>query len=129
MSTHCLIASSVSKRSIYCHFDGYPEGVGRTLKEHYSDSEKIEKLMELGDISILGEDVDPADDNSHPPDGKNTIAYRRDRKETETQARSFNDEKNLYDQAKNYVEYIYLWNGKEWIFNSVCDSEFFSVLT
>ena len=41
-------------KSIYCHWDGYPEGVGKTLKEHYNSPEKIEELLELGDISSLG---------------------------------------------------------------------------
>lgn len=41
-------------KSIYCHWDGYPDGVGKTLKEHYNSPEKIEELLELGDISSLG---------------------------------------------------------------------------
>jgi len=42
-------------RSIYCHFDGYPEGVGETLRKHYNTPEKINELLDLGDISTLGE--------------------------------------------------------------------------
>lgn len=41
-------------KSIYCHWDGYPEGVGETLEKHYQDPKKIEELLELGDISSLG---------------------------------------------------------------------------
>ena len=40
--------------SIYCHHDGYLEGVGKILVNHYKAEEKIRKLMELGDISSLG---------------------------------------------------------------------------
>jgi hypothetical protein len=54
--------------SIYCHFDGYLEGVGKKLFEHY-DREKTEKLIELGDISALEESTE------------NIIAYCRDRGE------------------------------------------------
>lgn len=54
--------------SIYCHFDGYLSGVGKKLFNHY-DREKTEKLIELGDISVLGEST------------LNTIAYHRDRGE------------------------------------------------
>jgi hypothetical protein len=54
--------------SIYCHFDGYVEGVGKTLFNHY-DQEKLEKLLELGDISSLGESTE------------DTVAYCRDRGE------------------------------------------------
>lgn len=45
-------------RSIYCHFDGYPEGVGKELMEHYTDPKKINELLDLGDISSLGEEYD-----------------------------------------------------------------------
>lgn len=40
--------------SIYCHFDGYPEGVGQTLLDHWTSEEKINELMALGDLSALG---------------------------------------------------------------------------
>lgn len=115
MSTNSLIASSVTKRVIYCNFDGYPEGVGRTLKDHYNDPEKIEKLMDLGDISALGSDIE-----------EYTIVHGRDRKETGTQARSFNNENDLYNRSD--IEYIYLWNGQEWTYSNVFESKSFSVL-
>ena len=51
--------------SIYCHFDGYVDSVGKKLFEHY-DQEKLEKLLELGDISSLGEST------------IDTVAYCRD---------------------------------------------------
>ena len=40
--------------SIYCHHDGYPEGVGEVLLNHYKDETKIRKLLELGDMSSIG---------------------------------------------------------------------------
>jgi hypothetical protein len=43
--------------AIYCHWDGYVDGVGKTLFENY-DREKLEQLIELGDISSLGETLD-----------------------------------------------------------------------
>ena len=42
--------------AVYCHFDGYPTGVGsvgRTLEEHYINSDIINKLISLGDMSCL----------------------------------------------------------------------------
>jgi hypothetical protein len=44
--------------AIYCHWDGYPEYNGKILKEHYSDRNKLQQLLELGDISSLKEDLD-----------------------------------------------------------------------
>lgn len=45
-------------RVIYCHWDGYPEGVGATLAEHYTESAKIDALLNLGDLSTLGDTVE-----------------------------------------------------------------------
>jgi hypothetical protein len=53
-----------SVSSIYCHFDGYPEGVGTTLNEHYSNRQKLNMLINLGDISIFGENVSTMDEHS-----------------------------------------------------------------
>jgi hypothetical protein len=43
--------------SVYCHFDGYPGGVGKTLHEHWTDVSNIDELLRLGDLSALGEEV------------------------------------------------------------------------
>jgi hypothetical protein len=81
--------------SIYCHFDGYPSGVGETLSKHFSDREKLQQLIELGDISSLGVDID------------DTIAYHRDRGETLNKARI---NYSLEGFAKSdYEEYGYVY--------------------
>ena len=82
-------------KSIYCHFDGYLDGVGKKLFEHY-DREKTEKLMELGDISVLKEST------------LNTIAYHRDRGEDhcfQTHSRV----EALFEMDSS-VDYIYCLN-------------------
>ena len=61
MSTRSRIGMKMldgSIKSIYCHWDGYPKGVGATLQKHYTDPKKIEELLNLGDISSLGEFYD-----------------------------------------------------------------------
>ena len=45
---------SIVIESVYCHFDGYPEGVGQTLLDHWTDEKKINRLIALGDLSSLG---------------------------------------------------------------------------
>jgi len=43
---------------IYCQYDGYYKGgVGQKLDEHYQDENKINQLLELGDLSTLGEEI------------------------------------------------------------------------
>jgi hypothetical protein len=61
--------------SIYCHFDGYESGVGATLKEYYTTREKVQSLIDLGDISSLNETIEE------------TVAYHRDRGERLNKAR------------------------------------------
>ena len=83
--------------SIYCHFDGYVEGVGKTLFNHY-DREKLEKLLELGDISSLGESTE------------DTVAYCRDRGE-DLHFKTFKDVEDLFGNGFNSSEeYIYCLN-------------------
>jgi hypothetical protein len=93
--------------SIYCHFDGYLSGVGKKLFEHY-DREKTEKLMELGDISVLGEST------------LDTIAYHRDRNE-DLCFKTFPNTQDLFDYGfESGVEYVYclhnngIWAVKEY---------------
>jgi hypothetical protein len=39
--------------SIYCHWDGYPQGVGVTLRDNYSYGDSPAVLISFGDISSL----------------------------------------------------------------------------
>ena len=45
-------------KSIYAHWDGYPEHNGKILFEHYQDRDKLTKLIELGSISSLAPEVE-----------------------------------------------------------------------
>ena len=58
MATRSIIAvsSTVSKKieSIYCHWDGYPKGVGVMLARSYPDIINAQELMQNGDASSLG---------------------------------------------------------------------------
>ena len=43
---------------MYCHHDGYPEGVGQTLYDHYTDTDSVKRLVGLGYVSRLLADMD-----------------------------------------------------------------------
>lgn len=61
MSTRCRIAivqDDGRVKSVYCHHDGYVEGVGKVLQKHYTNPDTINKLVELGDFSSLHETVE-----------------------------------------------------------------------
>ena len=40
---------------VYCHYDGEPNGIGRILKEQFSDYDKLLNLLIGGDISFICE--------------------------------------------------------------------------
>ena len=48
-------------RGVSCNWDGYPEGVGKTLKEHYSDPLKAHCLIGRGSLSALGDTIESSD--------------------------------------------------------------------
>jgi hypothetical protein len=37
--------------SVYHHWDGYPEWLGRILRTHYNDRDKVAELIDGGDMS------------------------------------------------------------------------------
>ena len=45
------VLSDDSIVSVYHHWDGYPEWLGVTLKEHYNTDEKVRELIDGGDMS------------------------------------------------------------------------------
>lgn len=95
-----MIQKDGSVKSIYCHFDGYPEGVGAVLKKHYTNPEKVEELLELGDISVLGTfydeelakkkwgfyDMTPEEQEKFAPMVENMTVPYKDRGEDEVEA-------------------------------------------
>lgn len=45
-------------QSVYCHFDGYLEGVGQTLLEDYKTEGKIRELISNGGMSALNSKIE-----------------------------------------------------------------------
>lgn len=71
-------------RGIYCHWDGYPDGVGKTLKENFNSLEMAKEIVELGDCSCIAGCVRIKPIGKHTfnaPEGGTIIAYHRDRGE------------------------------------------------
>jgi hypothetical protein len=95
--------------AIYCHYDGYVEGVGRILNEHYQDPEKIKKLLSIGDLSVLAEEI--GETNSFDPGmrvGGVCLFYTRDGGEKEALAKKFH---NLFNAENHYIstDYYYVF--------------------
>lgn len=118
MATRSNIAYKTAEgkiRSVYSHWDGYPECNGKILLDNYKDIEKIKALIELGSISSLGAELGEKQDFDDRNTQKDswTLAYHRDRGE-ELVIREFDDIPSWIDSME---EYAYLWNGKEWLVN------------
>lgn len=106
-------------RTVYCHWDGYPEGpygVGWMLQHHYNSQELAEKVTSLGALSSLAPSCyAPPGHSYNTPAKGHTVAHHRDRGE------SWGDCKPglgaTYEAAVAQVgaqEYNYLWNGSAW---------------
>ena len=106
-----------SVRSIYCHNDGYPSHNGKILNDHYTTREKVEELIELGDISVLKKDVTAPEGASHTfdrPYEDVTVAYCRDRGEEYSAPRK--DASLAKFLKSDYEEYGYVFTlNNEWV--------------
>ena len=99
---------------VYCHWDGYISNNGDILFHHYKSKNKVMKLINLGDISSLANEVDIPKDKIHnfdnPCDGV-TVAYGRDRGEKDIEP-IISTEKEFWD---DYIEeYGYLYDNGKW---------------
>ena len=84
--------------SIYCHCDGYLEGVGQTLIAHYNDEKKVKKLIAMGDMYSLAESI------------KKSVFYKRDRGETGVES-----QKHSLKEFPDYgQEFEYLFTDGKW---------------
>ena len=100
--------------SVYCHWDGYPEGVGATLKKHYQDPAKIQSLMDLGSLSVLGSEIGERQDfdNRETRNEEWCLAYGRDRGEKDTSAKEWESIDALVKNVKSSdQEFLYLYDN------------------
>jgi len=105
-STIALEFADQTVQQIYCHWDGYLEHNGKILQEHYSDPFKLRDLIDLGDMSSLGERIGTQHAFDKAPEGVCTF-YKRDRNESGCEAKSFVDFQH-YLVNHQYEEYEYI---------------------
>ncbi len=111
-------------KSIYIQWDGYLDGVGKILLEHY-DSAKANHLVALGDVSSLRQNVEIPEGVEHTFDQAAdgiTIFYGRDHKENGCEFsvdHTFKDFMTRVDDSG--AEYYYIMRDGEWYVGSVYD--------
>ena len=118
MATRSNIAYKTAEgkiRSIYCHWDGYPEHNGEMLKRFYTTQDKVAALIELGSLSSLGPELGEQQDfDDRESQNKNyCLAYHRDRGEQLV----VNEYEDIPSWIDDMEEYAYLFDGKDWIVN------------
>lgn len=104
---------------IYCHFDGYPDHNGKILTEHYSNINRVNELLNLGDLSVLGAELGEKQDfNKRVRDC--CLAYGRDRGESNVDKKNGGYDELITDQN---VDYVYIFDGDYWECHSTYNPE------
>lgn len=126
MSTRSAIAwynpALKTGMSVYCHFDGYPAGVGRTLMDYYNDESRVKSLVSLGNLSYVEKFVSPeeyakeynvksdtAPHSHYNPWPGVTVAYGRDRGEEDVDAHVWKSVDTVEDLLSG-MEELYDWS-------------------
>lgn len=121
MATRSRIAIELadgSVESIYCHWDGYPDHNGRVLTDHYTLPEKVQDLIDLGDISYLAPILEPTGTHSFndPEDGV-VVAYGRDRGEKGVGKKSHSSVSDFFNGDIEEYGYLFTQEG-QWLCKS-----------
>lgn len=97
-------------KAVYCHWDGYPEGVGTTLLNHYNRT-KTAHLLSLGNLSSLGSMIEPDPEFLHSFEQRQQNVctfYGRDREEKGNEYRVFDSVEEFKRDFQSGVEFLYL---------------------
>ena len=95
---------------IYCHWDGYPSGVGADLKEHFKDYNSVLNLIVGGSCSALGSNV-------------RHYANRKGERWEYLVPKQGNTQKAIVNAfIHSWCEYVYLFDETrgEWVYKSLC---------
>ena len=100
--------------SVYHHYDGYPEWLGRILKAHYNNKELAAELIDGGDMSCAWTDEVFGSDQKTQY-GANYYSYRGEDCPPRLDA-------NLSEFLQNGEEYGYVYTETEgWLCYDTCD--------
>jgi hypothetical protein len=113
MSTNANIGklnSDGTITAIYLHWDGYLDSAGKMLRTHYTDTAKIDGLLALGDLSVLGAELGEKHDFDEPHTANICTAYGRDRDEDDINAKTYLSIKDF-----SCEEYNYVWIKNKWV--------------
>lgn len=99
MVKHTLPSGKQGVESIYCHFDGGPGELGKTLKDHYSDYRTANDLIGLGDIRYLLPTLDEMENDTR-------VLYHQPAKVYASEAAAY--------KANSLLNYFYVLKDDGW---------------
>lgn len=128
MSTNSLIVRKVEAgfRGVYCHSSGKPRHNGRTLADHYTEPEKVDRLIAGGNMSWLGRETGDAstfnpprnipfrDENYRQPDYHICSFYTRDWRQHGEAAKTW-PTLDAAIQTYRGVEWLYVYDDGRWL--------------
>lgn len=138
MSTRCSIGIWKNHQpieTIFCHWDGYPEWAGAILQDHYQNPDKVQSLIDHGDLSALGPEIGNYNTFGNRYNQNVCLFYARDRQEPGCEPVRY---PNLHEWLTNAddscAEYAYLflpekglwiyhkmtWDESQWAFLEDC---------
>ena len=97
--------------SVYHHWDGYPEWLGVTLKEHYNKREDIAKLIDGGNMSSCYSDNQYDEEKQEFVKNDPKPEYYGGDDERPRLSRNFTQ---FAFDSKSGEEYLYLFVNNEW---------------
>lgn len=102
--------NSLKVTAVYCHHDGFINGVGKILYESYSDLEKVKALISFGDMSSLKRTIEETD-------------YYYKRGDTDVQPFEYENRRELLNPDIREA-FTYVFEGEIWLVASeyVCSS-------
>ena len=113
MGTRNIIAikNDDGVRSIYCQYDGYPEANGVRLSHSYTDSKKINALMDFGDIGDLANEINESRRIGNSKPGKQF----EEGVERATGGEAHDSVKEMMGYWSNSdLEYLHLFDDGKW---------------
>ena len=101
MSTKCGIALELKDKSVlavYCHFDGYPEGVGAALYRYWNSYKKAEEVLSYEKIRAI--------------EGRKIEAFKNPEQSITRFRNRSNYQRNVWREF--VANYAYLFVKNEW---------------
>ncbi len=100
---------------IYCHWDGYLEGVGRTLFDHYTSQKQVEELVAPGDMSACYASCSkPKGHTFDTPVKGYCVYYGRDRGEADVAGTVGESLQAVWPPEDTWTEFTYVWDDGRW---------------